>query len=249
MQVQGFLKRIEHALAPVRHVMKPILSDPLVMGVWTLLVVASVGTLWWDIRNRNRALPSMMKGVWTLVVLYSGPFGLGIYWYSGRTQISHDSLWRRGGRSTAHCYSGCGAGEVLGFVLLAGVLALSSTLVVTAGTFALAYTFGYALTVGPLMQEGVGFGEAMLDALYSETPSITVMEITAIGTDLLIAAQAHVTDLLFWGALVFSLSVGYVFAFPVNAALVYFGVKEGMENPAEMDDSGNKSNGQAQAAD
>jgi hypothetical protein len=29
--------------------MKPILSDPLVMGVWALLVVASVGTLWWDI--------------------------------------------------------------------------------------------------------------------------------------------------------------------------------------------------------
>ncbi|AUV81412.1 copper oxidase [Salinigranum rubrum] len=234
MPLQQFLKGIEHALAPVRHVMKPVLSDPLVMAVWALLVGASVGVLWWDIRKRNRALPSMMKGVWTLVVLYSGPFGLAIYWYSGRTQISHDSLWRRGLRSTAHCYSGCGAGEVLGFVLLAGLLALQSTLLVTAGTFALAYTFGYALTVGPLMQEGVGFGEAMLDALYSETPSITVMEITAIGTDLLIASQANIGDVLFWGALVFSLSVGFVFAFPINAALVRFGVKEGMKNPAEM---------------
>jgi len=214
--------------------MKPILSDPLVMGVWALLVAASVGTLWWDIHERNGALPSMMKGVWTLVVLYSGPLGLAVYWYSGRTQISDDSLWRRGFRSTAHCYSGCGAGEVLGFVLLAGLLALRSTLLITAGTFALAYTFGYALTVGPLIQEGVGFGEAMLDALYSETPSITVMEIAAIGTDLLIASGAHVTDLLFWGALVFSLSVGFVFAFPVNATLVHFGVKEGMKNPAEM---------------
>jgi hypothetical protein len=123
---------------------------------------------------------------------------------------------------------------VLGFVLLAGLLAFQSTLAVTAGTFALAYTFGYALTVGPLMQEGVGFGEAMLDALYSETPSITVMETTAIGTDLLIASQAHIGDVLFWGALVFSLSVGFVFAFPINAALVHFGVKEGMKNPAEM---------------
>jgi len=75
---------------------------------------------------------------------------------------------------TAHCYSGCWAGEVLEFALLAGLLALQSTLFVAAGTFALAYLFGYALTVGPLMQEGVGFGEAMLDALYSETPSITV---------------------------------------------------------------------------
>ncbi|MDT3437230.1 DUF4396 domain-containing protein [Haloarcula sp. 1CSR25-25] len=245
MQLQGLLTQIEHALAPVRHVMKPILSDPLVMGVWALLVVASVGTLWWDIRERNQALPSLMKGVWTLVVLYSGPFGLAVYWYSGRTQISNDSLWRRGCRSTAHCYSGCGAGEVLGFALLAGLLALQSTLVVTAGTFALAYLFGYALTVGPLMQEGVGFGEAMLDALYSETPSITIMEIAAIGTDLLIASQAHISDLLFWGALAFSLSVGFVFAFPVNAVLVYFGVKEGMKNPAEIGQRGR----QAQAAD
>ncbi|WP_458208642.1 DUF4396 domain-containing protein [Haladaptatus sp. NG-SE-30] len=245
MPLQELLTQIEHALAPVRHVMKPILSDPLVMGVWALFVVASVGTLWWDIRERNQTLPSLMKGVWTLVVLYSGPFGLAVYWYSGRTQISNDSVWRRGFRSTAHCYSGCGAGEVLGFALLAGLLALQSTLVVTAGTFALAYLFGYALTVGPLMQEGVGVGEAMLDALYSETPSITIMEIAAIGTDLLIASQAHISDLLFWGALAFSLSVGFGFAFPVNAVLVHFGVKEGMKNPAEMGQSGR----QAQAAD
>jgi hypothetical protein len=96
------------------------------------------------------------------------------------------------------------------------------------------------------MQEGVGFSEAILDALYSETPSITVMEVTAIGTDLLIASQAHIGDLLFWGALVFSLSVGFVFAFPVNAVLVHSGVEEGMKNPAEM---GQSQGGQAQAPD
>jgi hypothetical protein len=118
--------------------------------------------------------------------------------------------------------------------VLAGLLAVGSTPAVTAGTFAPAYTFGYALTVGPLMQEGVGFGEAMLDALYSETPSITVMEVAVIGTDLLIAGGAHVTDLLFWGALAFSLSVGFVVAFPVDTVLVHLGVKEGMKTPAEM---------------
>ncbi|WP_440991767.1 DUF4396 domain-containing protein [Haloarchaeobius baliensis] len=234
MQLDALLRDIEHALAPVRHVMRPLLSDPLVMGIWAVLVVVSVGVLLWDIRERNQALPSLMKGVWTLVVLYSGPFGLGVYAYAGRTQISDDTLWRRGLRSTAHCYSGCGAGEVVGFVTLAGLLALESSLVITAGTFTLAYLFGYALTVGPLMQEGVGFGEAMLDALYSETPSITVMEITAIGTDLLLAGGAHIGDLLFWGALVFSLSIGFLAAFPVNAVLVHLGVKEGMKNPAEM---------------
>ena len=202
--------------------------------MWAGLVVGSLLVLWWDLRRHNQALQSLMKLVWTLVVCYSGPLGLGLYWYAGRTQIEHDSLWRRGVRSTAHCYSGCGAGEVLGVVLFAGLLALGGSLVTLVGTFALAYTFGYALTVGPLLQDGVGLREAVLDALYSETPSITVMEVTAIGTDTLLAGEATMAQPLFWGALVFSLTLGFVAAYPVNAVLIHVGVKEGMGNPAAM---------------
>ncbi|SEP31860.1 protein of unknown function [Halogranum amylolyticum] len=84
------------------------------------------------------------------------------------------------------------------------------------------------------MQDRVSFKEAMWDALLSETPSITIMEIFAIGTDLLLAAEAHMGDLLFWSALAFSLSIGFLVAWPVNVALVHFGVKEGMSNPAKM---------------
>ncbi|ODR81086.1 copper oxidase [Haladaptatus sp. W1] len=234
MQLTHVVTQVEHAFEPARELLKPILSNPTLLGAWALLVLVCVGVLWWDIRERNGALPSLMKFVWTLVVLYSGPFGLAIYWYSGRTQISHDSLWRRGFRSTAHCYSGCGAGEVVGMVTIAGMLAVGSTLVQAAGTFALAYVFGYALTVGPLMQEGEGFRTAFADAFYSETPSITIMEITAIGTDLLLAGGAKFGSPLFWGSLAFSLSVGFLFAYPVNAALVRFGIKEGMMNPKKM---------------
>ena len=90
---------------------------------------------------------------------------------------------------------------------------------------------------------GVGGGSLMtpLLLLFGFPPHV------AIGTDLLIASQAHISDLLFWGALIFSLSVGFVAAFPINATLVYFGVKEGMKNPAEMGQ--NQPSGQAQAAD
>lgn len=239
----SLLTRIERALEPVRQLLTPILSDPRLLIGWAVVVAAAVAVLWWDLRERNAALPSLMKGVWTLVVLYSGPFGLGIYWVSGRTQISRDSLWRRGLRSTAHCYSGCGAGEIVGITLAQAILGLAVGWV-AAVTFGFAYLFGFGLTVGPLMQEGVGFREAVLDALYSETPSITVMEIVAIGSDLLLAAEAHVTDVLFWLALALSLSLGFLAAFPVNVALVRVGVKEGMQNPAEMGSTG----GSAQAA-
>ncbi|WP_254538761.1 DUF4396 domain-containing protein [Halomarina litorea] len=229
----GIAKQIERAFEPAREVLVPILSNPVVVGAWAVLVLACLGMLWWDLRSNNQPLPSMMKAVWTLVVAYSGPFGLGVYWYSGRTQIPNDSLWRRGFRSTSHCYSGCGAGEVVGITLAQGILALTVGWV-AAVTFGFAYLFGYALTIGPLMQDGVGFKEATWDALLSETPSITIMEIFAIGTDLLLAAEAHMGDLLFWSALAFSLSIGFLVAWPVNVLLVEFGVKEGMSDPSEM---------------
>jgi hypothetical protein len=41
-------------------------------------------------------------------------------------------------------------------------------------------------------------------------------------------------DTLFWSALVFSLSMGLIAAYPVNVLLIKWGVKEGMANPASM---------------
>ncbi|MDS0295200.1 DUF4396 domain-containing protein [Halogeometricum luteum] len=228
-----FGKQLEHAFAPIRRVLEPVLSSPVVAGIWVLLVVSAVAVLWWDIRKRNEALPSMMKFVWTLTVVYSGPIGLAVYWWSGRTQIARDSLWRRGARSTSHCYSGCGLGEIVGITLAQGILGLH-TLWVVVVTFGFAYLFGYGLNIGPLMQEGSSFREATRDALLSETPSITVMEIAAIGTDLLLAGTAGIGSVLFWMAMAFSLSVGFIAAYPVNAGLITFGVKEGMMNPKEM---------------
>lgn len=214
-----------------------VLTNPIVLGTWAVLVLGALAVLQWDLRRNNAGIASLMQFVWTLTVLYSGPLGLGVYWLAGRSQISHDSLWRRGARSVAHCYSGCGAGEVIGVTIAAGILSLPTTAVIGV-TFACAYVLGYALTVGPLMQEGVGFAEAMRDALYSETPSITVMEIAAIGTDVWLAGEAHIGDVLFWTALIFSLTVGLVVAYPVNVVLVHWGVKEGMQDPTSLREDG-----------
>ena len=225
---------IEHALAPARSVIEPLLASRVTLGIWLALNLVSLCLLWWDVRERNRNLPSMMKFVWSLVVAYSGPVGLAVYWFTGRTQIDSDSLWKKGFRSTAHCYSGCGVGEVIGITAATIILSFTTFWVVVT-TFVLAYLAGFAFTVGPLMQEGVGFGEAVNDALWSETPSITVMEVVAIGTDLLLAGSAGWTEPLFWTALLFSLTVGFAAAYPVNVLLIELGVKEGMGSPAEMD--------------
>ncbi|MBK1701286.1 DUF4396 domain-containing protein [Thiococcus pfennigii] len=211
-----------------------LLSHPLTITVWAGIAAVSVAVLLWDLCRNNPESAGLMRWAWTLTVAYSGPFGLAIYFYSGRKQIPRDDLWRRACRSTAHCYSGgCGGGEIAGVFIAARLLGLGNWWI--AGiSVALAYVAGFALTVGPLIQEGVSTGRALTDAFYSETASITVMEVSAIGMDLAIAGKAGMGEPLFWSSLVFSLTVGFVAAYPVNDLLIRWGVEEGMHDPPPM---------------
>jgi hypothetical protein len=199
--------------------LKAILTSPDFLVVWGLLVAVSLAVVLYDLRSRNPQTPSLMKAVWLFTVLYSGPLGLAVYYYSGRKQIARDSLWRRSFRSVAHCYSGCGGGEIVGVFITAGLLSLS-TWWVAGITFALAYAGGFALTVGPLMQEDVPLHQAL-------------WEVVAISVDIWLAGDATMAEPLFWASLAFSLSMGLLAAYPVNVLLIALGVKEGMHSPNE----------------
>lgn len=210
--------------------MQAIVANPALLVGWAALTGVSLVVLALDLRRRNAWLKGLMRWVWVLTVAYAGPFGLAGYWFAGRRQIPRDTVWRRGFRSVAHCYSGCGAGEITGVFIAAGLLSLG-TWWVAGLTFALAYVAGFALTVGPLVQEGVGISPALRDAFYSETASITVMEVTALGVDLGIAGRATMADPIFWSSLAISLGAGLLAAYPVNVLLIHWGVKEGMSDP------------------
>lgn len=210
-----------------------ILTNPKVLSIWVTLIIISLVIVFIDIWYKNNHLGSLMKWVWYLTVLYSGPLGLLIYYYSGRKQIKQDSIWRKAFRSVSHCYSGCGGGEIVGIFIAVGILALDVVWVAVI-TFALAYLAGYALTAGPLIQEGVPITTALKDAFISETASITVMEVVAISVDIALAGNATMADPLFWSSLLFSLSIGLLAAYPVNILLIRYGVKEGMHNPKDV---------------
>jgi hypothetical protein len=202
-------------------------------ALWLFALLLCMLILVRDLRRNNPEISGLMRLVWLLTVLYSGPLGLAVYWFSGRKQISRDTIWRRGWRSVSHCYSGCGAGELIGVLITVGLLAWP-TWQVSLTTFVLAYLFGYGLTVGPLMQEGVALRQALWDAFTSESASITVMEVVAIGVDQLLAPQAAFEHAIFWNSLVVSLSCGLVAAWPVNVLLIRLGIKAGMHDPREM---------------
>lgn len=197
---------------------------------WAPLAVVSLAVLVRDLARRNPEIGGLMRWVWLLTVAYSGPLGLAGYFYSGRKQIPRDDLWRRAFRSVAHCYSGCGLGEIVGILVTVGLLGLSTGWVAGV-TFACAYAMGFVLTAGPLMQGGMALGRALRDAFYSETASIVVMEAVAIGADLWLAGSARMGEALFWSSLVASLSAGLAAAYPVNVLLIRWGVKAGMHSP------------------
>jgi hypothetical protein len=90
---------------------------------------------------------------------------------------------------------------------------------------------GFALTIGPLMQGGEGFREALRDTLWSETASIGVMEVTAIAVDLWLAGAAGIASALFWASMTVSPTLGLLAAYPVNVLLIRCGIKEGMHSP------------------
>ena len=217
----------------MRELILGVLTHPGFLIIWGLLLLASLATLIYDLIARNCHMMSLMKAVWVFTVLYSGPLGLLVYWVSGRKEISDDATWRRGFRSTVHCYSGCGAGEIVGVFIAAGLLSMGNWGVAIL-TFALAYVAGFALTAGPLIQEGESVGAALWDAFVSESASITAMEVTAIGADPWLAQDATMGQATFWSSLVFSLSLGLLAAYPVNLMLIHFGLKEGMHSPKQM---------------
>ena len=209
------------------------LDDPLFLITWLSGTAVALAILIRDLSRNNSHLMPLMKLVWVLTVLYSGLLGLAIYYYSGRKEIPRDSLYRRGFRSVAHCYSGCGFGEVTGLLIAVGLLGLS-TWWVAGLTFSLAFLAGYALTALPMIQAGERPSVAWRDALYTETGSIAVMEIVAIGVDLWLGGDADWGQVRFWSAMLVSLSIGLLAAYPVNLLLIQYGVKAGMHNPKEV---------------
>lgn len=210
-----------------------ILESPELLTAWLILMILSQMVLLYDLSYNNKRIGSLMNVVWFFTVLYSGVLGLGIYWKTGRHSIENDSIWRRGFRSVSHCYSGCGSGEAVGIVIAVGILSLNNIGIATF-TFFFAYLFGYALTVGPLVQEGVELKSAIRDAFYSETASITLMEIVAVSIDITLSEGSGLSEIRFWSALIVSLSLGLVAAYPVNLLLLKKGIKEGMMDPRKM---------------
>ncbi|MFC4472384.1 DUF4396 domain-containing protein [Streptomyces xiangluensis] len=128
--------------------------------------------------------------------------------------------WAMAAKATLHCLTGCAIGEILGMVI--GTALMWGNVPTMALAITLAFLFGYSFTLFAVRRAGLDFKTAIKVALAADTVSIAVMEIVDNTIIALTpgAMDAHLSDGLFWFALLGGFAVAFLITTPVNKWMI-----------------------------
>ncbi|MFC6066543.1 DUF4396 domain-containing protein [Streptomyces ochraceiscleroticus] len=128
--------------------------------------------------------------------------------------------WAMAAKATLHCLTGCAIGEILGMVI--GTALMWGNVPTMVLAIALAFLFGYSFTLFAVRRAGLDFKSAVKVALAADTVSIAVMELVDNGIIALVpgAMDAHLSDGLFWSALLGGFAVAFAITTPVNKWMI-----------------------------
>ncbi|MBX4174324.1 DUF4396 domain-containing protein [Streptomyces geysiriensis] len=132
----------------------------------------------------------------------------------------HGATWATAVRATLHCLTGCAIGEILGMVI--GTALMWGNVPTMALAIGLAFVFGYSFTLFAVVRAGVSLKAAVKVALAADTVSIAVMELVDNGIIAVTpgAMDAHLSDGLFWYALLGGFAVAFLITTPVNKWMI-----------------------------
>lgn len=132
----------------------------------------------------------------------------------------HGATWAMAMKATLHCLTGCAIGEILGMVIGTSLMWGNVPTMVLAIT--LAFVFGYSFTLFAVVRAGVSLRTAVKVALAADTVSIAVMELVDNAIIALTpgAMDAHLSEGLFWYALLGGFAVAFVITTPVNKWMI-----------------------------
>ncbi|MEU4728822.1 DUF4396 domain-containing protein [Streptomyces sp. NPDC023588] len=128
--------------------------------------------------------------------------------------------WGAAAKATLHCLTGCAIGEILGMVI--GTALMWGNVQTMILAIALAFVFGYSFTLFAVRKAGLDLKTAIKVALAADTVSIAVMELVDNGIIALVpgAIDAHLSDALFWTALLGGFAVAFLITTPVNKWMI-----------------------------
>ncbi|MFF7542989.1 DUF4396 domain-containing protein [Streptomyces canus] len=128
--------------------------------------------------------------------------------------------WTTAAKATLHCLTGCAIGEILGMVIGTALGWGNAPTMVLAIT--LAFVFGYSFTLFAVRRAGLDLKAAIKVALAADTVSIAVMELVDNGIIALTpgAMDAHLSDGLFWSALLGGFAIAFLITTPVNKWMI-----------------------------
>lgn len=220
----------------MNNVPAPFLPESILWG-WFGLTLLSAAYVAWDLFTRTPEM-KVMKWGWMLVMLYTGPVGLLIYWFSCREPApgTHEQfiapLWKQTVGSTIHC----AAGDATGIIVAAGI---TGYLGLRMGVdiwveYAAGFAFGLFIFQALFMKDTMelSYGEALSRSFLPEWLSMNAMMAGMLPTMVVLmsrdARAMSAASPWFWASMSAATLVGVAVAYPVNWWLVKNKLKHGM---------------------
>ncbi len=204
---------------------------------WYALTALSLVYLVWDLTT-NTPTGTVMKLAWFLVVAYTGPVGLAVYWFSCRKPkgVSHDDFikdhWKQATGSLLHCV----AGDATGIILSAAVVfhfGLSNGLDLII-EYLTAFVFGLLIFQALFMIKmyNGNYWLAVRKTFFAETVSMNCVMLGMFPAMLLLKKVFPDSDspyqIEFWFVMSLATIAGMITAYPINSWMVKRGLKHGM---------------------
>lgn len=207
------------------------------LWVWFALTAVSTAYVAYDLVTRTPEM-KVMKWGWALVVLYTGPVGLVVYWLSCREPApgAHEKfvapLWKQTVGSTIHCLAGDATGVI---VAAAATSLLRLPMGVDAAVeYVVGFAFGLFVFQALFMKDMLGgsYWQAVRGTVLAEWLSMNAVMAGMVPVMVILMTRRHgamePTSLEFWGVMSLATLVGAALAFPINWWLVRAGLKHGM---------------------
>lgn len=204
--------------------------------LWFLLTLGSVIFVLWD-QYTNTPSMRIMTLAWVLVILYTGPLGLFLYFLSCRQPMpnTHDQFinvhWKQAVGSLIHCVAGDATAIIIMAAFLHYVEIPNGIEVII--EYAAAYLFGLFIFQALFMRTMYpSYGKAVKKTIFAETVSMNMVMTGMFPIIVFIKYHYPIASdpftLYFWGMMSLATIVGFIIAYPINSWMVKKGIKHGM---------------------